>query len=51
MTQHHQCPHCHNTHLLRIGVRGIRQCAQCHAYVDIRRSKGWLKQWLASLAA
>ncbi len=50
MAQHYHCPHCHNSNLLRIGVPGIRQCSRCKAYVDLR-SKNWLKQLFANLAA
>ncbi|TVP68068.1 MAG: hypothetical protein EA342_06960 [Leptolyngbya sp. LCM1.Bin17] len=50
MAKHHHCPHCQNQHLLRIGVRGIRRCSRCHAYVDVR-SGNWLKRLIAGLAA
>ncbi|MGB3202164.1 MAG: hypothetical protein WBA99_14765 [Nodosilinea sp.] len=50
MTQSHHCPHCHNQHLLRIGVWGIRQCSRCQAYVDVR-SRHWLKRLIRDLAA
>ncbi|PSR19621.1 hypothetical protein C8255_01145 [filamentous cyanobacterium CCP3] len=50
MTQRHHCPHCRNQHLLRIGVRGIRQCSHCKAYVDVR-SRHWLKCLIRDLAA
>ncbi|PZV07994.1 MAG: hypothetical protein DCF32_05915 [Leptolyngbya sp.] len=50
MAQQHQCPHCNNQHLLRIGVRGIRQCSNCKAYVDVR-SRHWLKRLIRDRAA
>lgn len=50
MAQQHQCPHCNNQHLLRIGVRGIRRCDRCKAYVDVR-SRHWLKRLIRDRAA
>ncbi|MBD2105952.1 MULTISPECIES: transposase [unclassified Nodosilinea] len=50
MAQQHPCPHCNNRHLLRIGVRGIRQCSSCKAYVDVR-SRHWLKRLIRDRAA
>lgn len=50
MAKQYPCPHCHHPQLQRIGVRGIRQCPQCQTYVDLR-SKNWLKQLIAGLAA
>ncbi|HSM81072.1 MAG TPA: hypothetical protein VLS96_05275 [Nodosilinea sp.] len=47
--QHH-CPQCQNHRLLHIGVRGIRQCSQCKAFVDVR-SRHWLKRLVRNLAA
>ncbi|MBW4483900.1 MAG: hypothetical protein KME14_15265 [Tildeniella torsiva UHER 1998/13D] len=58
MAQQHPCPHCNNQQLLRIGVRGIRQCARCKAYVDVRfakrsvpESRHWLKRLIRDRAA
>ncbi|MBE9110638.1 hypothetical protein IQ273_14550 [Nodosilinea sp. LEGE 07298] len=50
MSQSHHCLHCNNQHLLRIGVRGIRQCSRCQAFVDVR-SRHWLKRFIRDLAA
>ncbi|WOD37732.1 hypothetical protein [Nodosilinea sp. E11] len=50
MAQQYKCPHCNNQHLLRIGVRGIRQCSRCRAYVDVR-SPHWFRRWIRDLAA
>ncbi|MGF1566709.1 MAG: transposase [Nodosilinea sp.] len=50
MANHSHCPHCQSQQLLRIGVRGIRQCAHCKAYVDVR-AKNWLRQIISGLAA
>ncbi|NEQ29530.1 MAG: hypothetical protein F6K04_00805 [Leptolyngbya sp. SIO4C5] len=44
MRNQRQCPHCDSTQLLRIGVRGIRKCANCGSFVDVRRR--WLANWL-----
>ncbi|MFZ4675169.1 MAG: hypothetical protein ACOYM4_05635 [Nodosilinea sp.] len=50
MAQQHQCPHCNNQTLLRIGVRGIRRCSRCKTYVDVR-PRHWLKRLINDLAA
>lgn len=42
-----QCPHCHSLELQRIGVSGIRKCAECGSFVDVRR-KGWLKRLMSA---
>ncbi|MDA0674413.1 MAG: hypothetical protein O3C67_11990 [Cyanobacteria bacterium] len=38
-----QCPHCGHTHLKHIGVRGIRKCAACQQFVDVRKDAWWRK--------
>ncbi|WP_081748113.1 transposase [Leptolyngbya sp. PCC 6406] len=38
-----RCPHCGHTHLKRIRVRGIRKCASCQNFVDIRKESWWRK--------
>jgi ribosomal protein L37AE/L43A len=37
------CPECGHPHLKRIGVRGIKQCAACKTYVDVRKGNWWQK--------
>ncbi|MGB5972710.1 MAG: hypothetical protein WBG38_05300 [Nodosilinea sp.] len=49
MAQQHHCPHCNSQNLLRIGVRGIRQCPGCSAFVDVR-SRHWLRRLFQAAA-
>ncbi|HEY9878880.1 MAG TPA: hypothetical protein V6D29_10515 [Leptolyngbyaceae cyanobacterium] len=46
-TKRHQCPHCQSSQLQRIGVSGIRKCAACSEFVDVRR-KNWLKRLVSA---
>ncbi|WP_375541542.1 transposase [Halomicronema sp. CCY15110] len=43
MIQQAQCPHCGETKLRRIRVRGIKQCSSCGTFVDTRRRFWWRK--------